>query len=87
MISFSAGKQGRTSLSVLPFFRKERNDMNRLQPEKKKKIVPKTPVKIIVSREFVGDKSISEVFIPTIYEDIRRTVEQSDTFDTADRIA
>lgn len=59
--------------------------MSKSQPEKK--IVPKSPVKIIIQREFVGDKSLAEAFVPTIYEDIRRTAEQADTFDSKDKIA
>lgn len=42
---------------------------------------PRTPVRIVVGQEFVGDKSISEAFIPVIVEDIRRKAEQARTFD------
>lgn len=52
-----------------------------------KRIVPKKAVKIIVEREFVGKQSISDAFIPIIYEDIRSSVEQNPTFDKDDNIA
>jgi len=42
---------------------------------------PRTPVKVIVEREFIGDKTLTEAFIPVIYEDLRRKAEQARTFD------
>ena len=54
--------------------------------EKRKQLVPKTPVRMIISREYVGTRTVTEVFIPIISEDIRRKiaerVAEGDTFDT-----
>lgn len=49
--------------------------------EKRKRIVPRTPVQMIVNREYVGTQTITEAFIPIISEDIRRKIAESDTFD------
>jgi len=48
------------------------------QPRKPRQ---RTPVTVIVGREFVGDKTLAEVFIPVILEDLRRKAEQRRTFD------
>jgi hypothetical protein len=42
---------------------------------------PRTPVTLIVEREFVGDKTIPEAMIPVILEDLRRKTAQVRTFD------
>ena len=44
------------------------------------------PVRIIVRREFVGTQTLTEAFIPVIYDDIRSQVE-ADTFDREEKIA
>ena len=49
--------------------------------EKKKRSSPKAPVRIIVRREFVGTQTLEEAFIPVICEDIRKRLEEADTFD------
>ena len=49
--------------------------------EKRKRIVPKAPVQMIVSREYVGTQTVAEAFIPIISEDIRRKIAEDDTFD------
>ena len=49
--------------------------------EKRKRIMPKTPVRMIVSREYVGTQTVTEAFIPIISEDIRRKIAEDDTFD------
>ncbi len=54
---------------------------------KKKRIVPKGKVQIIVKREFVGEKSLTDVFIPIIYDDIRKKLENGDTFDCPTKCA
>ena len=57
---------------------------NRKKSEKKKKRVsPKAPVQMVVRHEFVGTQTIADAFIPIIYEDIRREITETDTFDTA----
>jgi len=38
-------------------------------------------VTVIVGREFIGDKTLAEAFIPVILEDLRRKAEQCRTFD------
>ncbi len=38
-------------------------------------------VKVIVTREFVGDKTLAEAFIPVITEDLRRKAKAFRTFD------
>lgn len=55
--------------------------------EQKKRIVPKGKVQIIVKREFVGEKSLTDAFIPIIYEDIRKKLETGDTFDCPTKCA
>ena len=40
-----------------------------------------TPVRLIVAREFVGDKTATEALIPVIVDDLRRKAEQGRTFD------
>lgn len=55
--------------------------------EKKKRIVPKAPVRIVVKREFVGDKSVTDALLPIIYDDIRKQLEDSDTFDCPQQCA
>ena len=49
--------------------------------KKKKRITPKNGVKIIVDREFIGEQSLSEVFIPILYDDLRKTLEDNRTLD------
>lgn len=49
--------------------------------KKRKRIVPKVPVQMIVSREYVGTQTVAEAFIPIISEDIRRKIAENDTFD------
>ena len=38
-------------------------------------------VKVIVTREFIGDKTLAEAFIPVITEDLRRKAGEKRTFD------
>ena len=49
--------------------------------KKSKRIVPKAPVQMIVSREYVGTQTVTEAFIPIISEDIRKKIAEGDTFD------
>ena len=49
--------------------------------KKRKRIMPKAPVRMIVSREYVGTQTVAEAFIPIISEDIRRKIAEDDTFD------
>jgi len=49
--------------------------------KKRKRIVPKAPVQMIISREYVGTQTVTEAFIPIISEDIRRKIAEGDTFD------
>jgi hypothetical protein len=41
------------------------------------------PVTVIVEREFVGDKSITEALLPVIFEDLRRHLEDNRTLDNS----
>ena len=43
--------------------------------------VPKAPVQMIISREYVGTQTVTEAFIPIISEDIRKKIAEGDTFD------
>ena len=52
--------------------------------KKRKRIVPKAPVRMIISREYVGTQTVTEAFIPIISEDIRRKIAEDDTFDNED---
>ncbi len=49
--------------------------------KKRKRIVAIKPVQMIVSREYVGTQTVAEAFIPIISEDIRRKIDEGDTFD------
>ena len=49
--------------------------------KKSKRIVPKAPVQMIISREYVGTQTVTEAFVPIISEDIRRKIAEGDTFD------
>ena len=40
--------------------------------KKRKRIVPKAPVQMIISREYVGTQTVTEAFIPIISDDIRK---------------
>lgn len=42
----------------------------------------KAPVQMIVTHEFVGTKTVTDAFIPIIYEDIHKAVSGADTLDT-----
>ena len=42
----------------------------------------KAPVQMVVTHEFVGTKTVTDAFIPIIYEDIHKTVSGADTLDT-----
>lgn len=42
----------------------------------------KAPVQMVVRHEFVGTQTITDAFIPIIYEDIRREITEAGTFDT-----
>lgn len=43
--------------------------------------VPKAPVQMIISREYVGTQTVTEAFVPIISEDIRKKIAEGDTFD------
>jgi len=40
---------------------------------------PRTAVKVTVVREFAGDKSLAEIFVPVIVQDLRRTFDKAQT--------
>ena len=61
-------------------FLRMKNTQN-LLPEKKTQITHKNPIIVVVQREFVGNQSLLEAFIPVIYEDIRRKLETNRTID------
>lgn len=52
------------------------------QAKKKKRTALKAPVQVIVCHEFVGTKTVTDAFIPIIYEDIHKAVSGADTLDT-----
>jgi hypothetical protein len=45
-----------------------------------RKARPRKPVKVIVKREFVGEKPLAEVLLPVLFESIRKQAEQIGTF-------
>ena len=49
--------------------------------KKRKRVVPKAPVQMIISREYVGTQTVTEAFIPIISEGIRKKIAEGDTFD------
>jgi hypothetical protein len=49
------------------------------KPTRKPRTSP--PVTVIVEREFVGDKTITEALLPIIFEDLRRQIESNRTLD------
>mgnify|MGYP007083673021 FL=1 len=51
------------------------------EDKKRKRIMPKAPVQMIISREYVGTQTVTEAFIPIISEDIRKKIAEGDTFD------
>ena len=51
------------------------------EDKKRKRVVPKAPVQMIISREYVGTQTVTEAFIPIISEDIRKKIAEGDTFD------
>ena len=61
---------------VLPLDREDKK-----ADKKRKRIVPKAPVQMIISREYVGTQTVTEAFIPIISEDIRKKIAEGDTFD------
>ncbi len=54
-----------------------------LSSEKKTRITHKNPITVVVQREFVGNQSLLEAFIPVVYEDIRRKLEANRTIDNS----
>ncbi|RBT46508.1 stage II sporulation protein R [Enterococcus hirae] len=50
--------------------------------KKRKRIVPKAPVQMIISREYVGTQTLAEAFVPVIYADIKKSIDSSGTFDS-----
>ncbi len=50
--------------------------------KRRKRIVAKQPVQMIVSREYVGTQTLAEAFVPVIYEDIKKNLDDSGTFDS-----
>ena len=54
------------------------------EDKKRKRVVPKAPVQMIISREYVGTQTVTEAFIPIISEDIRKKIAEGDTFDRTD---
>lgn len=52
-----------------------------IRPKKERK---NDKVEINVQREFVGSQTLTDVFIPVIYEDMRRTLMDSRTIDNKD---
>lgn len=50
--------------------------------KKRKRIVPKAPVQMVISREYVGTQTLAEAFVPVIYADIKKNLDESGTFDS-----
>jgi hypothetical protein len=57
--------------------------MNTMIEKPTRKPRQSTPVTVIVEREFVGDKTITEALLPVIFEDLRRQIESNRTLDTS----
>ena len=49
--------------------------------KKRKRIVPKAPVQMIISREYVGTQTVTEAFIPIISEDIRKKIAEGGLYE------
>ena len=56
--------------------------MNQTLETSPRKTRNRSPVTVIVEREFVGDKTVTEALLPIIFEDLRHKVEAIHTFDT-----
>lgn len=67
---------------ALPLREDDRLNDSRKQTGKRKRVTPKAPVQMVVTHEFVGTKTVTDAFIPIIYEDIHKTVSGADTLDT-----
>ena len=48
---------------------------------RRKRIVPKGQVQMIISREYIGTQNFAEAFVKIISEDIRKKIDECDTFD------
>ncbi len=46
---------------------------------------PKEDIKIIISHKFVGKCNLTDVFIPILYEEIRKQIMKGRTFDNQDK--
>ena len=55
--------------------------MNTTHEQPTRKPRSQTPVTVIVEREFVGDKTVSEALVPVIFEDLRRKADELRTLD------
>lgn len=55
--------------------------MKNTDTQKQMNSAAKSPVQIIIKREFVGEKSLADAIAPIIYDDIRKKLEETDTFD------
>lgn len=55
--------------------------MNATTEKQTRKPRQRPPVTVIIEHEFIGDKTLTEAFIPVILEDLRRKAEQPRTFD------
>jgi hypothetical protein len=55
--------------------------MNTTLEKSARKPRPKTPVTVIVEREFVGERPFEEIVLPVLFDDIRRKAEQIRTLD------
>ena len=77
------GRAGTFPNSSLPCLGKEDLSMgeDKKADKKRKRIVPKAPVQMIISREYVGTQTVTEAFVPIISEDIRKKIAEGDTFD------
>ena len=61
--------------------------MEDILEEKKSGTKPVKSVQIVVKHEFTGSQSLSDAFIPIIYDNIRKQAEQLDTIDNEEDIA
>ena len=52
-----------------------------------KKDTDKKQIKIVVKSECVGSQSVSDAFIPIVFEDISKAVNQARTFDKRKKIS
>jgi len=57
------------------------NTATEAKPKQTRKPRARAPVRVLVEREFVGDKTVTEALLPVILEDLRKRAEAICTLD------